>query len=69
MFRKASSENVPLKPLGQLFGILIILFGLFTFLLPSIFNLPSNFNDSSILFMGITCIAIGGAIVAVVKLL
>jgi hypothetical protein len=45
------------------------LFGLFTFLLPSIFNLPSNFNDCSMLFMGITCIAIGGAIVAVVKLL
>jgi hypothetical protein len=63
------SKNIQLKPLGYMFGIVIILFGLFTFVIPFILGLPSNYDqDKPIPITGVVCILLGGIVITGAKL-
>jgi hypothetical protein len=64
-----SSKNIQLKSLGYMFGIVIILFGLFTFIIPFILGLPSNYEQNMPLpTMGVICLVLGGIVITGVKL-
>lgn len=56
-------RGIQLESIGYVFGIVMVLFGLFTFIIPSLFGIPSNYEDMLLLSLGIVCIAIGGAII------
>ena len=64
-----NAKNIQLKPLGYMFGIIIILFGLFTFVIPFILGLPSNYNqDMPLPITGIVCVILGGIVITTVLL-
>jgi uncharacterized membrane protein YvlD (DUF360 family) len=66
---RRNAKNIQLKPLGYMLGIVIILFGLFTFVIPFILGLPSNYNQNMPFpITGVVCIVLGGIVMTGVKL-
>jgi hypothetical protein len=58
-----------LKSLGYMLGTIFILFGLFTFVIPFILGLPSNYDqDKPIPITGVVCILLGGIVITGAKL-
>jgi hypothetical protein len=62
-------KSIQLKLLVYMLSIIIILFGLFTFIIPFTLGLPSKFSqDMPFPTMGVVCIVSGGIVIMAVKL-